>query len=213
MRAASALLPLLLALSAHAPAQVGGRVTEREAAALAIDAPAFEGRGAYISQIGSDNRAGVRQSAARARAEVRQTGDANTATIDQRGSGTAYASVAQLGDGNRAGVEQGGVGSNTLLLSQTGAGNAATVGQNSSASAYNGATLAQTGSDNRLSLAQNGSDNRAVLAQTGDGNAMSAVQNGAGNRLAWMQEGSGLSDLQIVQNGGQALYITQTGGR
>lgn len=181
--------------------------------APAIAAPTFDGRSVYVTQIGGGNRAAVRQGATRASAEAVQRGDGNVVEIAQQGTGAAYARTTQMGDANRAGVAQSGSGPSVLFLDQSGSANQANVNQATYGALYNGAVLAQSGTGNRMALSQDGSDNRAVLAQTGDDNAMSAVQNGTGNRLAWVQQGNGLSDFGIVQSGGQALSIIQTGGR
>lgn len=63
-----------------------------------------------------------------------------------------------------------------------------------------------------MKLDQSGSDNRAELVQLGDNNAMTATQNGSANQLRWVQDGNGLSDLQVVQSGSQAMSITQSNG-
>ena len=39
---------------------------------------------------------------------------------------------------------------------------------------------------------------------------MDAIQNGAGNQLAWTQTGNNLVSLQVTQNGGQAISISQS---
>ncbi len=179
-------------------------------AGVAIDGPVLHGRSVFISQIGAGNLATVRQTAAAARAHVRQNGDRNTVELSQQGMARSFADVQQAGDAHDADLTQGGAGANTLYLLQQGDGNRARAVQEAVAGSDNGATLMQTGSDNRMGLSQRGADNQAVLVQNGDGNAMSAAQTGDGNQLVWTQIGNGLSDLSIVQGGGQAMQITQS---
>jgi Curlin associated repeat. len=98
-----------------------------------------------------------------------------------------------------------------MLLAQRGNLNIAEISQNEeNAGAVTSATILQDGTGNTITLVQDGSDNQALLTQDGDDNLMTATQTGSGNRLEWNQIGDGLSDLGIVQNGGQAIQITQS---
>lgn len=174
-----------------------------------IAVPVQEDRGAFISQIGSGNTAEADQQGTSAYARVIQNGDANQVDLRQD-DGNHYTEIAQDGDSNTVFAGQDGNGQAALLLAQRGSGNSAELSQFESGDLYSAAAISQSGSGNRLNLVQDGSDNQARLAQSGDNNIMTATQLGAGNRLEWTQNGSGLSDLQITQDGGQALQITQT---
>lgn len=180
---------------------------------LAIETPAIDARDVYVAQVGNGNAATIGQRSAHGRIEAQQRGDSNRLDVAQTGSGTTYAKLSQTGDANNTRVRQDGTGPTALLLAQNGNSNQARVEQATVGSLYNSAAIAQSGTGNTLSLAQSGEDNRAVLSQQGDDNRMSAVQNGTGNRLAWVQDGSGLPDLGIVQSGGAAVTVTQSGGR
>ena len=80
-----------------------------------------------------------------------------------------------------------------------------------SGSLTNQVSASQTGgSGNTLSLSQNGESNLAQLAQNGSGNHMDAIQNGARNQLTWTRTGDNLVVLQVTQNGGQAIMISQS---
>lgn len=179
-----------------------------------IDIPVapVSGRGAFITQIGEANRASAAQSGPNALVAIHQAGDRNRADVTQSGTRSDFADVVQLGDKNVAVAVQSGTGQNVLWVAQAGWRNNVTAAQDSNGG-FNGAILAQAGYGNQMHLTQDGGDNKAVLAQAGNDNAMSATQNGDGNRLVWTQLGSGLPDLGIIQNGGQAVQITQTGTR
>jgi hypothetical protein len=168
----------------------GGKnsVTTGAAGRIDVDAPAFNGRNVFITQIGASNVAVATQTAPDARIDMRQDGDRNRAEATQRGTGPAFARIGQIGDGHLATVEQGGVGRSSLYVEQKGGDrNQAFVTQNTAGALYNGAVLAQSGFDNTMSLRQDGQDNRALLSQEGD--------------------------LQITQTGGGSLSITQTNGK
>lgn len=181
---------------------------------VVIPEPEIARSGAYISQIGDDNRAEIRQSSTRHFASIIQNGDQGSAEAHQSGDGNAYLEVDQAGLLNEIVVNQdGGSGaSNTAIAAQQGEQNLIILNQSASAGDFNGALLAQQGNGNQIQLDQNGAGNRAALVQNGDNNAMTAVQNGNANQLQWIQQGSGLSDLQITQSGGQAIAITQSNG-
>lgn len=174
-----------------------------------IPVPEEDRRGVFISQIGATNRTEARQSGSNSYVRIIQNGDENQVDIGQD-EGNHHASIAQDGNRNTANVGQQGQGRTVLMLAQQGDGNRADVSQTESQAIYSAAAIGQTGSDNLLSLVQDGSDNQARLIQNGDGNAMTAIQQGNGNRLSWTQDGNGLSDLRIMQDGGQAMEITQT---
>ena len=165
-------------------------------------------RSVFLEQIGSGNVLAVRQ-AGSATATITQAGSDNRASVDQGTIAGATLSLRQEGVANDAAIDQRGSGRSDLRLVQLGTGNAATLRQAGSAG-INVAAVHQTGTDNRATLAQGGQGNEASLTQTGSDNIMSAVQNGRGNTLVWNQVGQGLSDLAIVQSGGQAIQITQT---
>lgn len=176
-----------------------------------IAVPAEEDRGVFVSQIGSGNRAEARQRGARSYARVAQSGDDNSVDIDQD-DGDHYVRVAQDGSNNALVAGQEGTGQSVLMLAQQGTFNRADVSQTESGTLFSAAAISQSGNGNLLNLVQDGSDNQARLIQEGDGNAMTATQIGDGNRLAWTQQGSGLADLQVTQEGGQSMQITQTNG-
>ncbi|MDM7956366.1 hypothetical protein [Blastomonas sp.] len=169
---------------------------------------------AYITQVGDQNRANISQNASQQFARVAQDGDGHAANAQQMGEGIAYLEVDQAGLLNSIVVKQDAAqgGSNIAAVEQFGEDNVILLDQTATAGSPNGAVLAQNGAGNQMNLQQAGSDNRAELIQLGDNNAMTATQNGSDNQLRWVQNGNGLSDLQIVQSGSQAISITQSNG-
>lgn len=169
---------------------------------------------AYISQIGQANTAVISQDSTAQTARVKQNGGELSARVTQRGPGIAYLEIDQAGLLNTFVSTQNSAdgGSNVVVAAQQGEGNAILLDQSAVAGSVNTAMLAQQGTGNQMQLGQNGSDNRAELVQLGDNNAMTATQNGSTNQLRWVQNGNGLSDLQIVQSGNQAMSITQSNG-
>ena len=216
----SALAALTLGL-----ALLAGPVLAQQTAPAAEDVPlnniggrteavsALSGRGAFISQIGDANRARIDQTGRAggdAYARISQDGSGNSAAVDQQGAGGKYADVAQDGDRNLAEVVQGGDAA-TVVLTQSGSSNRAFADQQSSGG-FSGAVLAQAGSGNEMRLLQSSGDNHAVLRQEGSDNRMTLTQSGGDNRAMWTQIGSGLPDLNITQDGGMRMNITQTSG-
>ena len=59
---------------------------------------------------------------------------------------------------------------------------------------------------------QGNAGNGNANQQQAGGNANQQQAGGNANQQQWIQNGSGLSDLQITQNGGQAMAITQSNG-
>lgn len=169
---------------------------------------------AFVTQVGDENRASISQSASNQFADIAQDGEANMARVGQTGSGFAYLELDQTGLLNSAVVVQDAEvgGSNIALIEQNGENNAILLDQSATTGGMNGTILAQHGSGNQMQVQQTGSENRAELIQTGDNNAMTATQNGTANQLRWVQDGNGLSDLQIVQSGNQAISIVQSNG-
>ncbi|PXW73003.1 hypothetical protein C7451_111125 [Blastomonas natatoria] len=169
---------------------------------------------AFISQIGDGHSASITQSSTRQSASIVQRGDSQSANVSQNGAGSAVLEIDQAGLLNSFVSTQGAAdgGGNIAVAAQDGQENAILLDQSATAGSVNTAMLAQQGNGNQMQLGQNGSDNRAELVQLGDNNAMTATQNGSANQLRWVQNGSGLSDLQIVQSGNQAMSITQTNG-
>lgn len=169
---------------------------------------------AFVTQIGDANDASISQSSSHQFARVLQNGDNGTVRVDQQGEGIAYLEVDQAGLLNSFVVRQTAEfgGGNIVMAEQDGENNAILLDQFAAAGNLNGAVLTQQGMGNQMELNQAGSDNRAELVQTGDNNAMTATQNGSANQLRWVQDGNGLSDLQIVQSGNQAISITQSNG-
>lgn len=167
-----------------------------------------DGRGAFVEQVGSVNAATITQARNTQFARIGQTGDRNSATAAQSGTGAHYASVVQNGADNAANVTQSGSGAQVAYLLQDGAANAMSVTQNGGLTT-SGVAAMQLGDRNAMSLTQNGENNMARLTQDGSDNTMTAVQNG-NNQLTWTQTGTGLSDLHITQPAGQALLVTQT---
>jgi minor curlin subunit len=169
---------------------------------------------AFVTQVGDENQASISQSSSNQLADIAQDGEANMTRVNQTGSGLAYLELDQTGLLNSAVIVQDAEvgGSNIALIEQNGENNAILLDQSATSSGMNGTILAQHGSGNQMQLQQTGSENRAELIQTGDNNAMTATQNGAANQLRWVQDGTGLSDLQIVQSGNQAISIVQSNG-
>lgn len=187
----------------------GGPKGYSPAPPMSIPRPNVVDRHVYITQIGSGNRATVRQTAPNAYAAVHQDGSGNQAGVTQSGIAIAYADIRQLETANSVEVTQGGVTAGNMLR-VTQSGNANTINSSQTATAgENGAILYQQGAGNQMALNQSGGDNLADLSQTGDNNMMTASQSGSGNRLVWAQQGDGLSNLAISQSGGQSVMITQ----
>lgn len=178
------------------------------------DRPAPLRTSAYITQVGDQNRASITQTGSQQFASIAQNGDGHAATARQMGDGMAHLEVDQAGLLNSVVVKQEAAsgGGNVAIAEQFGENNVILLDQTATAGSANGAIVTQEGSGNQMNLQQAGSDNRAELIQLGDNNAMTATQNGSNNQLRWVQDGSGLSDLQIVQSGSQAMAITQTNG-
>ncbi|MDP4539145.1 hypothetical protein Q9K01_05865 [Qipengyuania sp. DY56-A-20] len=166
------------------------------------------GSGAFITQIGEDNWATIRQSRNSQYTWIDQDGARNLAAATQTGTGAHYALVEQTGDDNQATLTQSGESTQIAYLLQNGASNLMTVTQNEGL-LPSGVEAVQMGDSNTMSLTQNGENNMARLTQAGSDNDMTAVQNG-NNQLTWTQTGSGLSDLQITQPAGQVLLVTQS---
>lgn len=179
-----------------------------------VSRPAPLRTSAYITQVGDQNQASITQNAGQQFASIAQNGERNSATAQQMGDGAAYLEVDQGGLLNSIVVAQDAApgGTNVALVEQFGENNVILLDQTATAGSANGAVLAQNGSDNHMKLQQSGSDNRAELVQLGDNNTMTATQNGSDNQLQWVQQGNGLSDLQIVQSGNQAMLIVQSNG-
>lgn len=167
-------------------------------------------RGVFISQIGTTNRANVTQDDSRSFARIIQNGANNAADLSQSGEGIHRASAAQSGDGNVLVSQQTGTGDTTLLFAQEGDTNSAILLQNETSNLSSEAAILQRGDTNNITLIQDGSNNQAQLTQDGNANTMTATQLNSGNRLTWTQQGDGLSDLQITQDGGSTMEITQS---
>jgi hypothetical protein len=166
------------------------------------------GRGAFIDQIGTANSATITQTRNTQYARIAQTGDRNTASANQSGTGAHYGAIVQDGTDNTAALTQSGAGAQVAYLTQDGVANQMAVTQNGGLTT-SGVEALQLGDRNTMSLTQNGENNMARLTQNGSDSTMTAVQNG-NNQLTWTQTGVGLSDLQITQPPGQALLVTQT---
>ncbi len=181
----------------------------------AVVAPQPSGdHGVYINQVGQLQTAQVSQVNPNNYVAIRQQGAEGVTIVNQSGEGMGYLVLEQEGLLNDARVTQFAApgGSNQAIVAQQGDENIVVLNQSAGVGDFNGAVLAQQGNGNQMSLTQNGAGNGAVLAQTGDNNAMTAVQNGNANQLQWIQNGSGLSDLRIIQGGGQSMSITQSNG-
>jgi hypothetical protein len=193
----------------------GGSCTSSEAALTnELVRPAPLRTSAFIAQVGEANTAIVSQNSTRQSASIAQDGDRLSARVTQDGPGIAVLEVDQAGllnsfVSNQSAADGSG---NIAIAAQDGQDNAILLDQSATAGSVNTAMLAQQGNGNQMQLGQNGSDNRAELVQQGDNNAMTATQNGSANQLRWVQNGNGLSDLQIVQSGNQAMSITQSNG-
>ncbi|MBB5746291.1 hypothetical protein [Brevundimonas variabilis] len=174
-------------------------------------ATASFGTGAYVDQVGADNRAGItqRQGSTNSFARIFQSGEQNTAFIGQDAT-SSFADVTQSGDDNTASVTQSGTAHNSASISQSGGGNTASVNQMSALIGHT-ANLQQKGNGNRIDLNQSGNGNSAILEQDGEGNAMNASQTGYDNVLTWVQNGSGLSGPIVTMEGnGRAISIYQS---
>lgn len=191
----------------HAP--LSAQSNDEEAAETQNEEP--DPQGVFVSQIGSGNTSDVAQEGSRQSAIIAQEGDDNSVSLTQADSGLHSARIAQNGDDNLMVAEQRGAGDIALEVAQSGLGNTVNAFQRNEIKALgSAATILQQGSGNSINLIQDGSDNVANLSQTGESNAMTATQLNDGNRLSWSQNGTGLSDLQVTQNGGQAIEITQS---
>lgn len=169
------------------------------------------GTGAYVDQVGAGNRAAITQRRASTNnyARINQSGDQNTASINQD-TNLAYAEVTQTGEDNGASVTQSGTAHNSVSILQSGGGNVAAVNQIAGLIGHT-ASLQQKGSGNRIDLNQSGNGNSAILKQDGDDNVMNASQTGYDNALTWVQNGSGLSGPTVLMEGnGRAISIYQS---
>lgn len=179
--------------------------------AAAQSTPERPERGVFVTQIGDSPRVTIVQRNADSLAQVAQDGDRNQTDLKQEGSAPHRAQIAQDGDDNTVDAAQDGDGSTDLAIAQDGSSNTVLVVQREdSAAAQTTATIVQRGNGNSIDLGQDGSDNQAQLTQNGDDNVMTASQLDSGNRLEWNQIGDGLSDLQIVQQGGSTMQVTQS---
>lgn len=199
----------LLASAQPLLAQSGeNKVEDDNPASFTIDRP-LNRRGAYIEQIGQSSEATITQNSSSQYAGIAQDGGENTALISQQGDGEHYARVEQTGDFNEVDLTQDGSAALIAILTQSGTGNIMAISQDG-AMETSGVLARQLGDSNEMNVVQSGGNNRADLLQDGSGNLMTATQEGGGNQLAWSQLGDNLSDLQIKQNGNQALQVTQS---
>lgn len=206
-------------LFSHYPAvaqdaqQAGGNPIAETQPSPRIGLPFVSGKQVYITQIGDENRAAVRQHSAVGYANVRQDGDGNRADIEQKGVTLAYADVLQTGSMNDAVITQQGItAGNVVYVRQEGASNVVNSRQMNDGAIYNASSIFQNGDRNSVTLGQTGEDNEAVLTQNGNDNALTASQTGSGNRLEWTQNGNSLSGPMILQEGGSIIRVMQSGG-
>lgn len=170
--------------------------------------PRESGSAAFITQIGDEETASIRQQSTTQFARITQGGRGDGASVTQMNEGAHYAQVDQAGAGQLLMLVQAGDGAQSAILSQTGENNTMSVAQAGVSS--NDVMASQNGSGNDIAVAQTGGQNAARLTQFGNADRMNVVQNGFGNQLTWTQTGDNLAALQVTQNGNQALAIAQS---
>lgn len=159
------------------------------------------GASAETSQVGTNNSLSLLQTAwpFGASSAITQTGESNTADIEQTDGGRypgGRVELTQNGQANNAEVAATGAWS-ILDFSQTGAGNQLTVEQG--------------GRDTRITGTSIGDNNQADINQTGDNNVLDLAQNGADNIIEATQGGWwGQGDIGTVSQTGTANLASLT---
>lgn len=162
-----------------------------------------------------DNSLSIEQSGDTYRAYYNQTGTGNTLSIEQTGvdSGAStttdyYAQIIQTGDYNTAEIQQLDSSYNIAEINQTGDNNDATIYQKTGKSfpnISNYALINQFGEGNQATVAQYGAAHSAYITQGAYGyNTLSLTQNGA---LALAKVNQTTTDSES----GNYLEISQTG--
>lgn len=119
------------------------------------------------------------------------------------GSAAGQSAISQSGEGNRVSNLQqaSGASNNAFLITQAGEGNIFGAAQTATVN-YNSLEVSQSGSGNSGAISQTTSDyNSASIIQTGDSNLVQVTQ----------LTGNGYNSIIVVQSGGRALIVTQTG--
>lgn len=180
---------------------------------------------------------GVQQSDAEVQvAEVRQTGNANCATLSQHGGWRAVTGLNQHGNDNVGAVRQDNVSSSVNRIAQAGAGNR--VDGVTTDAGTSGFDAFQTGTGNRIAvvnrntgysgpgLTQNGEFNQIAareedvayttvnISQVGERNQVSATWTGTDSVQGTIDQ-DGADQAATVHSSafGSGLRITQTGAR
>jgi hypothetical protein len=149
------------------------------------------GANAYsdIHQNGYNGTLTATQSGSGAALSLWQSGETNTATVDQHGTFFTYAEISQSGIGNGTTLIEGGSANTSAFLSQSGNGNGMLVTQNA------------TGGIVSASVVQSGDRNYAGVNQTADNVRGSVLQSGDDNHAS----------LSQLVNAGAVASITQSG--
>jgi len=200
---------------------------------------------ANVTQTGSKNGSQVDQSGTDNSITVDSKGKLNQVTVVQNGSGNGEADsktsgfVKQSGDANIATLKQGALGAqeandNNGFINQVGNSNQATLeisGSNNNNSDHgiiqiqsailgivgNTAVLKQAASNNDLDVRQEGAGNSILGTSIGGGNQFYVGQTGVDNRTTINQLGSNNGDkavgFDIATTGASWNRVTQTGDR
>ncbi|GAB2631205.1 hypothetical protein [Belliella aquatica] len=138
-----------------------------------------------VDQLGDGNKAGVYLMGG-TDASILQDGNLNSASINSQSNATGalnLASIAQTGDENTARIDQGPRGSSLF----SGDDNHASIGQDGF---DNTASINQFGEGNRATLTQLGDLNLGTISQTGIGHIATMTQNGMSNTAVITQTGN-----------------------
>ncbi|MEM6677123.1 MAG: hypothetical protein AAF675_04535 [Pseudomonadota bacterium] len=165
---------------------------------------------AIILQQGRDHLAATRQSG-RAAALMVQSGAGHTALARQQGDagGANNALILQSGQRNTAIVDQSVAGGVLLPSFGANAGNQVLISQQGS---DNIAISEQSGQGNSADLRQNGFANGITLSQDG-GQSIAVRQTGVGHVFDFDQTGTDMSPMTVTQSGVNAppVMVTRSG--
>ncbi|TCD24598.1 hypothetical protein E0D86_05275 [Pseudomonas sp. IC_126] len=161
-----------------------------------------------LSQIGSQNLAYVEQiDGAASVSDIYQNGEGNSIDVTQQMTAN-HLDAEQTGDGNTALVEQ--FGNTTAYISQTGTANAINFHQDG---AFSGAfsSISQNGTGNEVNLSQQASRYSAGdvrLVQIGTGNIADVSESSGFGSFSFTQDGTG-NEL-TAQHGGRSTTVEGT---
>lgn len=167
----------------------------------------------FVTQSGDMNTARIDQTGFNGEAETLQVGNRNTLQLRQDSGGFVNAGIMQLGDGNMAHADQARVSSAFLSVQQTGNGNGANVNQHDG----NGlpAFVFQNGNYNAANVDESGTNGSVFVSQQGDYNVANVVQNSVapGGSTVLVTQNSNANVANVNQVGaGLSATIHQAGG-